>query len=98
MESKHSQNGFTVNVFSIAKIYMPPDFGCQAFSSSFVLGRPRKRIPRFPPLALCLRPTAVCHLSDPLSQGDKLVDGEVFEGLYKPVRPVHFEAYYAVVS
>jgi hypothetical protein len=90
MESKHSQNDFTVNVFSIAEIYMPPEIGCQAFSSSFVLGRARKHIPRFSPPALDLRPAAVCHLSGPFSQGDKLIDGKVFVGLYEPVRPVHF--------
>lgn len=98
MESKHSQNNFTVNVFSITEIYMPPEFGCQAFSSSFVLDRAGKRIPRFSPSALDLRPAAVCHLSGPFSQGDKLIDGKVFVGLYKPVGPVHIEAYYGVVS
>jgi hypothetical protein len=31
IEGKHLQEGFTVNVFSIAGIYMPVEICCQAF-------------------------------------------------------------------
>jgi hypothetical protein len=44
MQSKHLQNDFTVNVFSIAEMYMPPVLRCQAVSSAFVLAGSGKRV------------------------------------------------------
>jgi hypothetical protein len=37
IESKHLQETFAVNVFSIARFYMPVEISCQAFSSTFPL-------------------------------------------------------------